>query len=50
MAAQNAVVHDNILEFKDQYNTVLGERGVTLSGGQKHECLLRGLSLKIQRS
>lgn len=35
MAAQNAVVHDNILEFKDQYNTVLGERGVTLSGGQK---------------
>ena len=34
-AAQNAVVHDNILEFKDQYNTVLGERGVTLSGGQK---------------
>lgn len=35
MAAQNAVVHENILEFKDQYNTVLGERGVTLSGGQK---------------
>ena len=35
MAAQNAVVHDNILEFKDQYNTLLGERGVTLSGGQK---------------
>lgn len=35
MAAQNAVVHDNILEFKNQYNTVLGERGVTLSGGQK---------------
>lgn len=35
IAAQNAVVHDNILEFKDQYNTVLGERGVTLSGGQK---------------
>ena len=35
MATQNAVVHDNILEFKDQYNTVLGERGVTLSGGQK---------------
>ena len=28
-------VHDNIIEFKDQYKTVLGERGVTVSGGQK---------------
>jgi ATP-binding cassette subfamily B protein len=28
-------VHDNIVEFKDQYKTVLGERGVTVSGGQK---------------
>ncbi|MFW5892752.1 MAG: ABC transporter ATP-binding protein [Bacillota bacterium] len=28
-------VHDNIAEFKEGYNTVIGERGVTLSGGQK---------------
>ncbi len=28
-------VHDNIVEFKDQYKTILGERGVTVSGGQK---------------
>ena len=28
-------VHDNIVDFKDQYKTVLGERGVTVSGGQK---------------
>ena len=34
-AAKNAVIHDNIAEFKDGYQTVLGERGVTLSGGQK---------------
>ncbi len=34
-AAKNAVVHDNIEQFKDGYKTVLGERGVTLSGGQK---------------
>jgi ATP-binding cassette, subfamily B, multidrug efflux pump len=34
-AAQNAVVHDNIMAFNKQYDTILGERGITLSGGQK---------------
>ena len=34
-AAKNAAVHTNIIDFKNEYNTVLGERGVTLSGGQK---------------
>lgn len=34
-AAEMAGVHDNIMEFADQYETVLGERGVTVSGGQK---------------
>lgn len=34
-AAKNAVVHDNIMEFSKKYETILGERGITMSGGQK---------------
>lgn len=34
-AATMSDVHGNICEFKDKYQTVLGERGVTVSGGQK---------------
>ena len=34
-AAKNAYIHHNIIEFKEGYNTYVGERGVTLSGGQK---------------
>lgn len=34
-AAKLADVDGNITEFKDGYDTLLGERGVTISGGQK---------------
>ncbi|WP_242204769.1 ABC transporter ATP-binding protein [Aestuariivivens insulae] len=35
VAAKQANVHKNIINFKNGYDTVLGERGITLSGGQK---------------
>lgn len=34
-AAREACIHNNIMDFTNQYNTMVGERGVTLSGGQK---------------
>ena len=34
-ACKDACIHDNIMDFPDQYQTLVGERGVTLSGGQK---------------
>ena len=34
-AADQAAVHNSILNFADGYRTVIGERGVSLSGGQK---------------
>jgi ATP-binding cassette subfamily B protein len=34
-ASKSAGIYENIIQFKEQFNTVIGERGVTLSGGQK---------------
>ena len=34
-AAKQAMVHENIINFKNGYDTILGERGITLSGGQQ---------------
>lgn len=39
-AAKQAQAHEFIMEFKEGYETVVGERGVTLSGGQRQRLAL----------
>lgn len=39
-AAKNAAIHKDILDFKDGYDTLIGERGVKLSGGQRQRLSL----------
>lgn len=45
-AASLADVRDNIVDFKDGYETVLGERGVTVSGVQKQRISIARALLK----
>jgi ATP-binding cassette subfamily B protein len=39
-AAEIAQLHQQILEFPKQYDTMLGERGINMSGGQKQRATL----------
>ena len=45
-AAMNACIHDNIMDFPDNYLTLVGERGVTLSGGQTQRSSIARALLK----
>lgn len=45
-AAALADVRDNIVDFKDGFETMLGERGVTVSGGQKQRISIARALLK----
>ncbi|KAH1263082.1 ABC transporter B family member 25 [Glycine max] len=45
-AAQQAAIHNTIMKFPDKYSTVVGERGLKLSGGEKQRVALARAFLK----
>jgi ATP-binding cassette subfamily B protein len=45
-ACKIANIYDTILEFPEQFNTTVGERGVKLSGGQKQRLAIARVILK----
>ena len=45
-AAENARIHDFIMELPDQYQATVGERGVQLSGGQRQRIAIARALLK----
>ena len=45
-AAKMACIHDNIMEFPKNYDTLVGERGVTISGGQKQRTAIARALMK----
>jgi ATP-binding cassette, subfamily B, bacterial len=48
-ASRAAAIHDRILELPDGYDTVVGERGYKLSGGEKQRVAIARVLLKDPR-
>ncbi len=45
-AAKTAHIHDTIMKLSDGYNTIVGERGIKLSGGEKQRIAIARAVLK----
>jgi ATP-binding cassette subfamily B protein len=48
-AAKAAAIHDRIMELDDGYDTIVGERGYKLSGGEKQRIAIARVILKDPR-
>jgi ATP-binding cassette subfamily B protein len=48
-AAQAAAIHDHIMDLDDGYDTIVGERGYKLSGGEKQRVAIARVILKNPR-
>src|SRR5690606_20216620 len=48
-AAKAANIHDFIMELSDGYDTIVGERGYRLSGGEKQRLAIARVILKDPR-
>jgi ATP-binding cassette subfamily B protein len=48
-AARAAAIHDRIMELPDGYDTIVGERGYKLSGGEKQRVAIARVLLKDPR-
>ena len=46
-AAIAADIHDKIMGFPDGYDTIVGERGLKLSGGEKQRVAIARTILKV---
>jgi ATP-binding cassette subfamily B protein len=48
-ATKQSDIYNNISEFRDEFGTIVGERGVTLSGGEKQRVTIARAFLKKPR-
>jgi ATP-binding cassette, subfamily B, bacterial len=48
-AAKAAAIHERVMELPDQYDTIVGERGYKLSGGEKQRLAIARVILKDPR-
>lgn len=46
-AAKNARIHENILRMPSGYKTIVGERGLKLSGGEKQRIAIARVFLQV---